>query len=275
MTDVVKKDVALTPAPTFNLPILVNPEETKEIIQENMDGMGDFRFDKIKMPSGGGIAFTVLDENGQEDAAKEIRAIILDKFPFKAWYEKSFEEKDADDSGAPDCFSSDNIHGSGYADNDGRVVIPEGQLCEQCKFGQWGSSRKGGRGKDCSDKIRLHILLEGEAFPKIIDAPPTSLANFKAYVKLLSNRAKSFYGVVSSLKLEKDKNDKGVDFSKVLFTKSVDLTREERLAMKECIQALLPFMRRITRESIGDQPVVSHEEIIDTESGVAIEDEPF
>ena len=278
-------DVAVKGEPTFNLPVLVNPEEASEIIAENMEGMGDFRFDKIKMPAGGGITFEIIDEKGEPDAVKELRGVLLDKFPFKAWYEKSFDEKDKDDedAGIPNCFSSNNTHGSGFVDETGNVVIPEGQLCTECRFGQWGSSRKGGRGKDCSDKIRVHILMEGEAFPKFIDAPPTSLANFKKYVKLLSNKAKSFYGVVTTLKLEKDKSDGGIEYSKVLFTRAADLTRDERLTIKDMIQTLLPSMRRITRDSIADQAVVMNDDevidiaggSVDGADGAAADAEPF
>lgn len=243
-------------APTFNLPVLMNPEETSEIIAENMEGLGTFRFEKIKMPAGGGIAFEVQDENGEPDPVKELRGVLLDKFLFRAWYEKSFDEKGADDIGIPDCFSEDGVTGTGFANEDGYTIIPAGQICEKCPKGQWGSSRKGGRGKDCSDKIRLHILMEGEAFPRYIDAPPTSLANFKQYIKLLSNKAKSFYGVVTSLRLEKAKSDGGIDYSKVVFARAADLTDDERAAIKGLIQTMLPAMRRITQESIGEGEVV-------------------
>lgn len=241
-------------APTFNLPILTNPEEASAIIAENMEGMGAFRFEKIKIPSGGGIAFEVQDENGEPEPVKELRGILLDKFPFHAWYEKAFDEKGADDIGIPDCFSEDGVKGSGFRDAAGRVVIPEGQLCEKCPKGQWGSSRKGGRGKDCSDKIRIHLLMEGDAFPKFIDAPPTSLANFKQYIKLLSDKVKSFYGVVTTLKLEKTKSDGGIDYSRVVFAKATDLTDDERKAIKSLIQTMLPAMRRVTKDSIAEPP---------------------
>lgn len=243
-------DLAVT-EPTINLPVLISPDEAAEVIAMNMEGMGDFKFEKIKMPSGGGIAFTVIDEEGEEQPVKELRGVILDKYPFKAWYAKGFDEKGPDDDNFPDCFSNDNIHGSGCPE----YGIPPEQLCERCRYGQWGSSRKGGRGKDCSDKIRVHILMEGEAFPKCIDAPPTSLSNFKDYVKRLSNKMKPFYGVVTSLKLEKAKSDGGIDYSKVVFAKVADLTKEERRAVKGYMQTLLPSMRQITRESIAEDVV--------------------
>jgi hypothetical protein len=237
--------------PTFNLPALIDPELAKEVIAENLDGMDAIRFDKIDMPSGGGIAFTIVDEDGKEEPVKELKGVLLDKYPFRAWYMKSFEEKGDDDLGIPDCFSSDNIHGSGCQ----AAGIPVDQLCATCPKGQWGSNRKGGRGKDCADKIRIHILPENSVFPKYIDAPPTSLGNFKDYLKRLSNKMNPFYGVVTAISLEKDKNDAGITYSKATFAKAANLTPSERKQMREYINTLLPSMRKITRESIGDQPV--------------------
>jgi hypothetical protein len=242
------KDLAVAAPPTFSLPALISPDEIREVLAENLDGMGEQRFDKINIPSGGGIAFTLVDEDGKEEPVKELRGVLLDKFPFKAWYIKSYEEKSKDDIGIPDCFSADNIHGSGCKE----AGIPVGQLCETCPKGQWGSNRKGGRGKDCPDKIRIHIVLEGNVFPHYIDAPPTSLGNFKDYLKRLSNKMNPFYGVVTTISLEKDENDAGAVYSKATFAKAANLTKEERTKMKQYIDALLPSMRKITKESIGE-----------------------
>lgn len=244
---------------TFNIPALISLEEAKEAIAENLAEMGEFRIRKINMPSGGGIAFTLVDEDGKEEPVKELKGVLLDKYPFRAWYIRSFEEKGEGDIGIPDCFSSDNIHGSGCKE----AGIPEGQLCETCAKGQWGSSRKGGRGKDCADKIRIHVLLEGDVFPYYIDAPPTSLGNFKDYLMRLTNKMNLFYGVVTTISLEKDKSDGGITYSKAKFAKAANLTKEERAKMKECIAALLPSMRKITRESIG--------EVMDIQGGAVID----
>lgn len=243
-----------TYTPTINLPVLADQQTALEVISENLDGMGDFKFDKIDMPGSGGITFTVIDEEGVERPVQEIKGIVLDKFPFKRWYAKSFEDKDADDIGIPDCFSADNVHGSGFS-VEGKVIIPAGQLCADCDRGQWGSDRKGGRGKDCADKIRFHILQEGNVFPVYIDTPPTSLANFKDYVKRLANKLLPFYGVVTVVGLERDKSGGGISYSKLTFKKAADLTGGERAAIKAYIAQLLPSMRSITRESIGEVAV--------------------
>ena len=233
--------------PTINLPMLMQPEEANMIIQENLEGMGDMKFDKINMPSGGGIAFTVVDESGKETPLTDLKGVILHKKPFRAWYIKAFDEKSEEDTGRPDCFSEDNIHGSGCEE----AGIPEGQLCKTCPKNQWGSDRHGGKGKDCAEKIRLHILMEENAFPKFIDLPPTSIGNFKDYVKRLANKLNPFYGVVTTTGLAVDKNTGGIKYSKATFAKSASLSKEERMAIRQYISTLLPIMERISPESIA------------------------
>ncbi len=247
--------------PTINLPMLSDPEGAKQIIQENLDGLGDMKFDKIDMPSGGGISFTIIDENNKKIPLTELSGVLLHKKPFKAWYIKSFDEKDEDDIGIPDCFSEDNVHGSGCEE----AGIPEGQLCKTCPKNQWGSDRRGGKGKDCAEKIRIHILMEENAFPKYIDLPPTSTGNFKDYVKRLANKLNPFYGVVTTVGLESDKSGKGIEYSKATFARSTNLSKEERIAIRQYIGTIEPIMERISPESIavvdidgdssdGDQP---------------------
>lgn len=234
--------------PTINLPVLACPEEALAVIAENMEGMSNFKFVKVNMPSGGGIAFTVIDDNGEEQPIKEIIGVLMDKWGIKVWYEKSFEEKGANDIGIPDCFSADGVTGSGCP----RAGIQVGQLCATCPKNQWGSDRRGGKGKDCADKIRIHLLQEGEMFPIYIDAPPTSLGNFEDYIQRLSNKVKPYYGVTTKVKLEQAVNAGGIKYSKLAFAKVADLTKEERQAMKQYMQTLMPSMRRITKESFAE-----------------------
>lgn len=247
--------------PTINLPMLYSPEEASLIIQENLDGMGDMRFDKVNMPSGGGISFTIIDEDGREIPVAELKGVMLHKKPFKAWYIKAFDEKGDEDTGRPDCFSEDNVHGSGCEG----AGIPEGQLCKACPKNQWGSDRRGGKGKDCAEKIRIHILMEENAFPKFIDLPPTSTGNFKDYVKRLANKLNSYYGVVTTVGLAGDKSAGGIKYSKATFAKAANLSKEERVAIKQYVDTLTPIMERISPESIAPD----ESDVIDVGNGAA------
>lgn len=248
--------VAVADEPTFNLPVLVTPEEAAMVVQENMEGLEDLRFDKVKIPSGGGLSFDVPDENGESIPYKTLEGVILHKKPFKVWYAKAFDEKEEDDIGIPDCFSDDGIYGSGCEEEG----IPAEQRCADCPKGQWGSNRRGGKGKDCADKIRLHILFEESVFPVVLDLPPTSVANFKDYVKRLANKLNPFYGVVTTIGLEKDKSGSGKSFSRATFAKAAGLNAQGRKVIKNYIETLRPQMESMTRESVAEAEVVEENE---------------
>lgn len=262
-----------TYTPTINLPVLTDRNFVLEVIQENLEGLGALRFPKVSIPGAGGLSFTVVDaETGDETAATSITGVLLGKHAFKVWYQKSFEEKGGDDDEIVMCISVDCETGSGCQDPvTGDWLVPFGQKCETCQYNQWESSRKGGRGKDCSDKFRLHIAQEGEVFPIRIDLPPTSLSNFKDYLKRLTNKAKPYYGVVTQIKLETDKNDSGTKFSKATFSKVNDLSREEFVAIKEYMQAMASSMAMITRESLSEPAPVGT--TVDAEGGASDDEE--
>ncbi len=251
-TEIKENAVAVAEAPTFDLPVLVSPEEAAMVVQENLQGLDGVRFDKIKIPSGGGISFEVPDENGEATPVKKLEGVILHKKPFRAWYIKSFDEKTDEDTGVPDCWSEDMVHGSGCE----AAGIPVGQKCADCPKGQWGSDRRGGKGKDCPKKMRLHTLMEGSVFPVVLDLPPTSLGNFTDYIKRLANKLNPFYGVVTSIGLEKEKSGSGIEYSKATFGKAAGLNAQERSAIKKYIETLRPQMEQISRESIGEVDAV-------------------
>jgi hypothetical protein len=219
---------------TINLPLLSEPQDVLLAAKENTVAGERFPFEKIKMPSGGGLSFQLTDENGKPVPVVELKGIVLGFKPFRSWYEKSFSDRNPDDDLFPDCYSADCITGSGCE----AAGIPAGQKCETCPKGQWGSSRNGGRGKDCGDRMGIWILMEGYAVPHFAGLPKGSLANFKDYRRRLTQKAKVYYGVVTVVGLEAAKNDNKVEYSKATFAKAADLTAQERTLIKQYIDAI-------------------------------------
>jgi hypothetical protein len=236
--------LAAQEAPTINLPILVNKEEIMEASQANRADNETFRLDKVKMPSSGGITFERIDESGKPFAVSGIKGVILKFENYKSWYEKSFNEKGADDSVLPDCFSADGTSGTGCPDKG-----IQGGPCANCPMNQWGSDRRGGRGKDCSDRTRIWILEEGCAIPFYMDLPKTSIGGFKDYRKRLTQKAKVLYGVVTSITLEKGLSETKIENSKANFGKVADLTTNERASIREYIKEI-DSMLTVSRETI-------------------------
>ncbi len=106
-------------------------------------------------------------------------------------------------------------------------------------------------------------------FPTIIDLPPTSIENFKDHMKRLSNKMKSFYGVVTKIKLEKDKSDGGIDYSRATFAKSADLNPQEKRDIRGYIETLRPLMQMITKESLADVVDIEDDDDVIAETATA------
>jgi hypothetical protein len=258
-------NLALTPSttqtalvPAIELPLLVDPNEVILAARENTVEGERFPFDRIKMPSGGGITFELQDENGEATPCPALKAIVIGFKPFKSWYEKTYDQRDPDEEmPLPDCFSADTITGSGC--NCESYQIPAGQACASCPLNQWGSSRRGGKGKECHDRMRVWFLLEGYAVPMYIDLPKTSLTNFKDYRKRLTKKAKVIYGVVTVIKLEKAKSETKIDYSKATFNSAGDLAPSERAAVRQYMDAISNSLR-IERDTITEIQSPEHEE---------------
>jgi hypothetical protein len=224
--------------PTINLPIIINHDEFLEAIQANSIDGEKQRFDRISVPSAGGLAFTVVDENNQEAALAKFRGIILHFQPYCIWYLKSYDEREEDEDPIF-CFSADKVTGCGCPEGN----IPEGQACATCPKKQRGSDRNGGDGSDCHDRMAVWIAKENDAMPVLVDLPRTSLGNFRDYRNFLTTKiGKPLYGVVTEIGIEKTKGKK-IDYSMVTFTRADSLTSDEKAIMKELIESLKPDMR--------------------------------
>ncbi|MGD9156091.1 MAG: hypothetical protein PVG90_11415, partial [Bacillota bacterium] len=155
ITKVTENTALVVQNPTINLPIITNHEELLEAIQANSIDGEKQRFDRISVPSAGGLAFTVIDENNQETALAKFRGIILHYQPYCIWYLKSYNEREEDEDPIF-CFSADKVTGCGCPEG----KIPEGQPCATCPYKQRGSDRNGGDGSDCHDRMAVWIAKE-------------------------------------------------------------------------------------------------------------------
>lgn len=233
---------------SFNLPALSDPQEAMEVMADNLAELGgNLKFDKVKIPSGGGLSFEVLDESGEEQAVTEITGVVLDHYPINAYWEHEF----TGENNPPDCSSMDSK--TGTIMEDGKSIGT--RSCESCPHNQWGSDPKGGKGKACKNMVRVYLLQEGCAFPVLITLPPTSTGNWRDYMKRLAGRMKSIYGVVTRVKLEKDKSEGGITYSKANFAKAGDLSRNEKQAIKAYADQLRSSMRTVAIDS-GEYEVV-------------------
>lgn len=201
---------------------------------EEMQGL-NLTFDRIKVPSGGGLAYEVPSDNPDEpDTKKEIKAVILYHHPVQSFY----KEKYSGQNDSPDCSSFDGI--SGVEKDTGEV-----KHCKECELNKFGSGENGG--KACKTKRRIFLLLEGSAIPVIFSLPTTSLNDFSKYILRLVGRNKKSYQVVTKFTLKKEQNAGGITFSKVVLNTERDLTETELksiLPMTEQVKGLAQNMKQ-------------------------------
>ena len=184
----------------------------------------DSGFDRIKIPSGGGLNFEIpnLENSDEPTFTKDFSAVILHHHPMFTYYENRYNGN----NNPPDCCSFDGVNGSG---------TPGGK-CRYCKLNQFGSGENGA--KACKNKHKLYILRENEIFPVILVLPASSIQEFSKYIKRLLSTGKKSDGVVTKLSLKKAVNKTGISFSKVNFSVLRDLDQTEKDGLGELISQI-------------------------------------
>lgn len=184
----------------------------------------DSRFDRIKIPAGGGLNFEIPNLENSDDPTfiKEFSAVILYHHPLFTYYENKYNGS----SNPPDCCSFDGINGTG---------TPGGK-CRLCKLNAFGSGENGS--KACKNKHRLYLLRENEIFPVVLVLPASSIQEFSKYIKRLLSLGKKSDSVVTKLSLKKALNKTGIAFSKVNFSVVRDLNQQEKDGLGELISQI-------------------------------------
>ena len=191
--------------------------EIAEAIAEEMDGLGTVPFDRVKIPSGGGLAFEVPGEDEDTpDSATEIVGVILYHHPVNAYWKEKFDGSNEQ----PDCSSYDGKQG---------VERETGECkdCASCPFNQFGSGENGS-GKACKNVHRVYILREGNPVPLVLSLPPTSLKFMRDYIsKRILLKGMRCYHAVTKITLKKEKSAGGITYSRAAFTFVEKLTPEQ------------------------------------------------
>lgn len=228
-----KKNEVVESKEVFAVPALGG--DIGELMAEEMEGM-TMTFDRVKIPSGGGLAFEVPgDDPESPDMEKEIVGVIVDHHAVNAYWAEAYSGQNVQ----PDCASMDGKIGEVYATG-------EKKPCNNCPFNEWGSADDG-RGKACKNMRRIYILREGELFPVLLTLPPTSLKNFSSYVaKRVVGRGKRTSAVITKVALKKATSSGGIAYSQATFTKMVDeLPENNARAMHEYATQIKSITRNL------------------------------
>ncbi len=192
-------------------------------------------FDRVKIPSGGGLAFEVPgDDVESPDMVKEFKGVIVYHHPINVHYKEKFDGS----SNPPDCASVDGKFGM---DSDGEVI--ECSSCPNSKFG----SADDKKGKACKQKRRIFVLREGEILPLILTLPTGSLQEFSTYIMRLLNKGKKSNTVVTKFSLKKAQNKNGITYSQAIFTVDRPLTAQEMANISKMTEQVKAIATSVTQ----------------------------
>ena len=199
---------------------------------DEMDGLS-LSFDRIKVPSGGGLSFEVPGDNPDSpDSVKEFKAVILYHHPVHSFY----KEKYTGGNNPPDCGSRDGH--TGIETETGEV-----KACKDCPNAVFGSGENGG--KACRQKRRIYILRENESLPIIVSLPTGSLADYSKYVMRLLSRGKKSNAVVTKFTLKKAQNTTGINYSQVVCAVDRELNPAEQASINAISEQVKKFAGKV------------------------------
>lgn len=231
--------------------------ELQEIFAENLGGTLNIKdLDRIKVPSGGGLAWSLPSDGPRPKVAESFKGIIVYFDDRRAYWEKTVEEGGTGQ--APDCAGRKiQIDAAGSKAWVGRGKRWESDVdgehdCGKCPFNQFESAKKG-KGKACKERRMLGILMEDSILPVLLNIPATGLADIQRYfTQLIGRKRAPYYGVVTEFSLAPAKNAQDIEFAKVEFVATEVLTADQRAAMRVVVDQIKPALDRVADEDGGE-----------------------
>jgi hypothetical protein len=228
---VVGTDGANLPAlpPSYKFMALTNPA----IIEENLGGenINPFDLDRIKVPSGGGIAWAVPTLAG-EDVAKTIEGVIVYWRSTRSYWDTPF----TGEATPPTCQSPDGITGTGNP----------GGACALCPMAAWGSGKNGGQA--CKSARLLFVMQKDNILPMVVCVPPTSIAPMKKYFMRLASQDVPYHAAITSLALIAAQNKSGLKYSQIVPSLVAPLTETEAAIVRSYSQTIRGSLNQVALE---------------------------
>jgi len=226
--EVIKKnqEAAISPFVVFQTPVA----EIRDAVAANLgdSGMSATDFERIKIPAGGGTAWTLQTLDGEE-MVKELTGIIVAWRDTRAYWSVPLEQSDG--NMPPDCYSLDARTGTGKPGGD----------CHKCLFAQFGSDPKG-EGQACKLVRQLFFVREENLLPEIVSLPASSVKPARQYFMRLASKAVPCYSLITKIGLEKTKNPQGIVYTRATFTSGGRLSAEQAARIKEYAAMLKPLL---------------------------------
>lgn len=216
--------------------------------------INEFDMDRVGIPGGGGLAWSVPDINGEPKAEVELAGVILMHGDRRAYWSVSF-----DDSGGgspPDCSSLDGRSGTGHILGEAKDTPAKVRTCKLCPMAAWGSADIGlpagktpSNGQACTQRKLVFMLRQGDILPLIIDLAPTSIKAFAQFMLRLTSRGVPCYGAVVGFKLVTESSNTGIKYSRVAPRLVSVLSDADTTQMKAISDAMRPYFERTSIEA--------------------------
>lgn len=202
----------------------LNPEAQAELYQElDEDGvelrMSDLT--RVKVPTGGTTQFMIFDEDGVEQAVREIVGVVLATVDRRSFWQRKLDEAGGEGEeggeGPPDCSSRDGQTGQGMygVDSD---LHPSGD-CETCPMAARGSAGTGTQASKCKSQKLLFLASTMEQLPMIVTVPPGSLKSYRDFrVGNVAKRRRTGGGAKElKISLRVEKNPQKIKYGVLVF----------------------------------------------------------
>lgn len=215
---------------------------TKDTVLAIPDEELDEMFGESSLDMSTGLSFNtvgIMRESAQFDLGNKVyesklTGFVLFKHRAAQRWEVAFDDRKEDDDPRPQCFSIDGFKPAGGPQM-------QAETCAACKWDRYGSDRKGGKGKDCRNTMRLLFLQDGAVIPVVITAPPTSLSTkgpLQAWLNGVPNDVAAAYNAIGQktkkqtpivdywwahVELSLEKRDFGTMSASILGVKTLDV----------------------------------------------------
>ena len=207
-------------------------------LKENLGtvSISEFDFDRLKVPAGGGVAWTIPSLSGDPTLEKKVYGVVIAFKDPRAFWKVPYDESGG--GTPPDCSSQDGWRGIGEP----------GGSCADCPLSQFGSAPgkegKEGRGQACKQMRVLFLLRPQSLLPVVVSCPPTSLKEIRKFFLRLAGEGRHYSSVIIGLSLMEDKNTDGVKYAKIIPEVVKSLSKEEMVKVRQYGELIKPLVAK-------------------------------
>jgi len=160
-------------------------------------------------------------EDGEPASFLETVIVAVNPSKSKVFYDSGYQDGSV---AKPTCYSNDGIAPAGDADE------PQAKKCQACPHNQWGSriTDNGGKGKACSDSMRLAIASPDQLNdPMLLRVPAASLKTLGQFGQQLGKRGVEPHHVVTKIGFDHSVAHPSLTFKAVRFVEANELSEVE------------------------------------------------